>query len=785
MLKRFVIFRRLLQIAILFVLLISCDKVSNLSDKNQIEEVIIKDVFPEQVVLEKPSLIEGTITIPVKLGKYYFPIKVKLDFKTSHKSIRILGVDESGFIEFKEYSSIKSIFVVSESGLTKSYDIKLEILPSNEISEITSFLTGEVVTPAGTEIAEEGYSNPANSSVTLYLTNPHFPLVIKPLITVSKGAKIAGWSPGETITFLFPEETKKFKILSESGREEQWSVILKNAIPYDKTNSSELQTVYDKLNSPFISLNALSLNDSFQVDSISKSPFTKEITFFYNDEKRSFPADIQIDFKLKNQLSFSGTPPNKLLRFLSDTSTFSFNIIDVINGIYTDWRICVKPKSYNNILNSFSWDNYTNGDNLLGLDNARIDNSNKLITIPIIKNGSFPLTLNGIKISASNNISSNIPPSITFTSLEDYKYLSIETQGLSELWRISLLNNLSPPSNQAEIIDFKPGNTSFGYNISEAYIEPENSEIVILTDKYLQEEPLKFAPKITISQNAIIEGFTPGGLILLHHGVPFKLKVIAQNGEFKEWKIRLIIAPQIPNSDMELWREHPQYNTISTISPSDGSGWNSSNNPSSTGVFKTDGFNSLYAAKITTALSSINFADIIKVTSLASGNLFLGRFRYSTLAADVYNPSSMTMFGIPFLGVDIPIQMTFMYKYKRGSKLQRTTPKISSTTIPAFNPVEDLPGYDVGRAFIELWSDNRSQLTASGEILFDENKDIWTSGQINISNHNLLKKPGFITISFTASKNGELFTGAHGSYLIIDAVKLIYYIPGNRSIKIK
>ncbi|MEZ7954953.1 MAG: hypothetical protein QMB82_07360, partial [Bacteroidales bacterium] len=68
MLKRFVIFRRLLQIAILFVLLISCDKVSNLSDKNQIEEVIIKDVFPEQVVLEKPSLIEGTITIPVKLG---------------------------------------------------------------------------------------------------------------------------------------------------------------------------------------------------------------------------------------------------------------------------------------------------------------------------------------------------------------------------------------------------------------------------------------------------------------------------------------------------------------------------------------------------------------------------------------------------------------------------------------------------------------------------------------------------------------------------------------------
>ena len=156
---------------ILSVLLFSCDKVSNLSDSNQIEEVIIEDVLPAHVILDKPALTEGLITIPVKLGKYYFPIKVKLDFKTSHNGIKILGIDNDGYIEFQEYSSVKSVYVVSESGLTKSYDIKLDVLPSNEISEIISFYTGEIAGPVGTEISEEGYPNPTNSTVTLFLTS--------------------------------------------------------------------------------------------------------------------------------------------------------------------------------------------------------------------------------------------------------------------------------------------------------------------------------------------------------------------------------------------------------------------------------------------------------------------------------------------------------------------------------------------------------------------------------------------------------------------------------------
>ena len=55
---------------ILSVLLFSCDKVSNLSDSNQIEEVIIEEVLPSQVILENPKLTEEVITIPIKLGKY-------------------------------------------------------------------------------------------------------------------------------------------------------------------------------------------------------------------------------------------------------------------------------------------------------------------------------------------------------------------------------------------------------------------------------------------------------------------------------------------------------------------------------------------------------------------------------------------------------------------------------------------------------------------------------------------------------------------------------------------
>lgn len=785
MLKYSNIVKIVLQLMFLTSLLFSCDKVSKLSDLNQITEAEIISVSPGGVVLEKPLVNDGTISIPVKVGKYLFPIRIQLHLKSSGNNIKILGIDSDGFIDFRETSSIKIINIVSESGLTKSYDVKLDILPSNEISEITTLLIGKNNT-AGLPIAEEGYANPITSTVNIFTIRPEYPLTITPLITISSGAKIIGWNTGDKLTFSLHGETKLLKILSESGREEEWGIKMLDAINEKLANQEDRNAVIDKLNNPFTTFNAISTNEDVTVNSIFKSLTNKEITLYYNGILPPFGIGVKLEYVLKQYLTTAGIASDRIVNFSSSNTVVPLYIVDNVYGIYSTWNIILKPVSQMISVLGLSWSNCTSLDAQITPGKPIINSAEKRISIPILSNIKFPLTFEGVELSLSTNISANITSSISFSSFDVTNIFTLNKDGITEVWTIVLEDRLIPQSKEAEVLGFQIGNNSYSYNIFEGYIEPLTAEIILLADKFIDGVPLKIAPKINISQLAMLENITSGGIIQITPGKPYSFNVLAQNGTKRTWQIKLILAPQIPNGDFEIWGPHPQFSSISsTIHPSDGSGWNSSNNPSSMGVFRSEGNNSKYAATIKTSLSTINFADIIKVTSLASGNLFLGKFRYSTNAVDVYNPSSMTLYGIPFSIMDIPRQLTFVYKYKSGAKLVRTSPKTSSATIPAFNPVEELPGIDAGRAFVEFWSENRELLSAMGELIFDKDKESWTKAVIEILQTSKTTPPKFISAGFTASRLGEVFTGADGSTLEIDGLRLVYHIPSNKSIKIR
>lgn len=785
MLKYSNIVKIVLKLMILSSILFSCDKVSKLSDLNQITEAEIISVSPEGVVLEKPLVNDGTISIPVKVGKYLFPIRIKLQLKSTGNNIKILGIDSEGFIEFRETSSIKVINIVSESGLTKSYDVKLYILPSNEISEITTLLiTKNNIT--GFPVAEDGYANPITSTVNVFTTSPSYPITITPLITISSGAKIIGWNTGDKLTFSLGGETKTLKILSESGREEEWKIKMVDAVNEKLANQEDRDAVIDKLNNPFTIFKAYSTNEVLTIDSIVKSVTNRDIIFYYKGFLPSEGIGIKLEYGLKEYLTTAGIASERIVNFSSNTTVVPLYIVDNVYGIFSTWNIILKPASQMISVEGLSWSNCTSLDAQITPGKPIINTAEKKISIPILSNIKFPLTFEGVEISLLPNISANISSSISFSSFDGTYTFSLKKDGKTEVWRIVLEDRLIPLSKDAEVLDFQIGNCSYSYNICEGYIEPLTSEIILLADKYIDGVPLKIAPKIIISQFAKFENITTGGVIQITPGKPYSFSVLSQNGTKRTWQIKLILAPQIPNGDFEIWGQHPQFSSISsTIHPSDGSGWNSSNNPSSMGVFRSEGNNSQYAATIKTSLSTINFADIIKVTSLASGNLFLGKFRYSTNAVDVYNPSSMTLYGVPFSIMDIPRQLTFVYKYKSGAILVRTSPKTSSATIPAFNPVEELPGIDAGKAFVEFWNDNRELLNAKGELVFDKDKLSWTKAVIEISQTSKTTSPKFISVGFTASRLGEVFTGADGSTLEIDGLRLVYHIPSNKSIKIR
>lgn len=787
MIRKRNIITKAMQILIISALLLSCEKVSQLSDYNTIEEFSIENVSPGGVILQEPVLQENSIEIPVVVGKYLFPITIKPVINFKDDAVKVIGLDNDGKIEFESSTSVKSINIVSQSGMTRRYEIKLKILPSKESSEIIKF---KIIssTDNSLKIGQEGFADPTESKVTLFAINPSYPLSINPLIVLSEGAIIDNWTDGGFLTFSLQGETKKLNVLSESGRKEEWSISVKNAIS-EKNSSPEVKSsIYQRMNYPFHKIDAISEDDNLKIDTLTLIRDKRIIQLFYSTLNSAADISVKLNFQLNNYLTSAGVENNEVFNFSSNSETKSLFIIDNITGVYSEWSIILRPKSTYIEVNEFNWNSYSSQNGKITIGPAEIDKTFRTINIPILSLGEFPLLLNNTSLTTNNSINSDLPINLLFNSLDDIKSFSIVKNGVSETWKIKLENRFISLSNSALVLDFIAGKPSFSYTIDEVYIEPSQGEIVIISENFIENTSLKIIPIIKLSEGAVAEGIISGGVIEIKWGKPFLFKVRAEDGTTQPWSIIAIPAPQLPNSDLEDWWIHPQFNSItSTIYPSDGSGWNSSNNPNVLGVSRSSGYNSQYSAQISTTLSTINFADIIKVTSLTAGNLFLGKFRYSTLASDVYNPLSMIIKGIPFNLLFLPRELTFMYKYKTGDNLVRTPPKTSSTTIPAFNPIEYLSGSDFGEVKIEMWENDQTLLTASGTGLFTKDISEWTqySLEINANSINSSINTNYISVSFTSSVYGDKFTGADGSILVIDKIRLIYHIPGVGSIKVK
>ena len=767
--------------------LYSCEKVSQLSNNNTIVDFSIENVAPEGVVLKEPIINDNSIEIPVLVGKYLFPIKIKPVIGLDDKTAKILGIPDSGTLEFESYTSVKTINIVSQSGMTKRYEVKLTLLPTKESSDILSFKTTSD-SGSGLIIAKDGYPDPTKLSVTIFAINSSFPLTLKPEINISEGATISNWTDGELLTFTLQGETKKLNILSESGRQEEWTINIKNAIGENLANQAILSSISDRMHNPFSSLNVKSEKDNITIDTATILSDKRVIQLFYSNFDSQSDIAVKFEFDLNRYLTSTGFVENNKIILSSVTDTESFYVIDNITGIYSEWMVTLRPSATLFQLTEFSWGTFNSVNGDLRIGPAEINHQKRVICIPVLNEGKFPLKISNIKLSSEQPVISNIPEEYIFNSVKDELVFDASLNGINESWKVIFEERFKPLSENADVIQFETGKPSFSYTIDEVYIEPSTCEIVIISENFTENLSLKIAPTFQVSAGAKAEGIVSGGIIELEWGNPYQFKVKAEDGTTKSWQIKVIPAPQIPNADMEEWWSHPQFKTIkTTIYPSDGSGWDSSNNPNVTGVIRTPGYNSQYGAMIKTSLSTISFADIIKVTSLTAGNLFLGKFKYSTFAGDVYNPSSMLVKGIPYNGLNSPKQLKLMYKYKRGDLLVKTSPKTSSTTIPAFNKVENLNGYDSGEVIIEFWGNDNTQLTASGIGLFDHEQESWREFIIEITpaSANSLIKSKFISISFTSSIKGYEFTGADGSILEVDQLRLVYHKPGIGSLRVK
>lgn len=215
-------------------------------------------------------------------------------------------------------------------------------------------------------------------------------------------------------------------------------------------------------------------------------------------------------------------------------------------------------------------------------------------------------------------------------------------------------------------------------------------------------------------------------------------------------------APTIPNLNMDSWSQkgkvvlpYGEGETPYWITGNAGvTTFNESNTVSTTDAVAGK------AAKLQTVT--------VPVVGLAAGNLFVGDF-----VTDMGNPLNSTKWGKPFTGR--PRKLAGMFKY-----IQKTI-DVSKDN----RPEKGSP--DKGTAWIRLedWKGAVGLRPADAEILaysihyFDKNVTEYTRFEFDIK-YTSAKQPTHITICFSSSYLGDLYTGGVGSTLFIDNIELIY-----------
>lgn len=206
-------------------------------------------------------------------------------------------------------------------------------------------------------------------------------------------------------------------------------------------------------------------------------------------------------------------------------------------------------------------------------------------------------------------------------------------------------------------------------------------------------------------------------------------------------------------------------------------------NPSAFPTYQMDNGRSGKCLALTTR-STGEFGEMVK-KPMAAGSLFIGKFDILNAMQDALKS---TKFGTPF--VNIPRALKGYYKYAPGETFFEADSKGNLVEVPgrvdkfniyavffeAVKGMEMLDGYNV------LSADN-ANIVAVAEINDADRvaADKWTSFNIpfvyrdgkEIDPQKLIDGKYSITVVFSSSIDGDYFSGAPGSTLLIDEVSLV------------
>ncbi|MFR9521917.1 MAG: hypothetical protein SNI51_04260, partial [Rikenellaceae bacterium] len=217
---------------IIFIYLVSCTKIEDLSTDNSLKSFEVISHSPQSIIIGEVLISADSIYIPIEYGRYEFPLTLTTKVQAP-SGAHIYGLSDNEDIIFDSIDAEPLRFVVSaENGTSRNYYITLIETPlsdSAELFDVVSF--NEELLLNDVLIAGEG-----DNEKLILAIDTQYPLSVTPQFTIAETTtiesyRVAGsteWLPfnngNTTISFDNQESRIELYILSESGNTAIWNL---------------------------------------------------------------------------------------------------------------------------------------------------------------------------------------------------------------------------------------------------------------------------------------------------------------------------------------------------------------------------------------------------------------------------------------------------------------------------------------------------------------------------------------------------------------------------------
>ncbi|MFR9515249.1 MAG: PCMD domain-containing protein [Rikenellaceae bacterium] len=567
---------------IIFIYLVSCTKIEDLSTDNSLKSFEVISHSPQSIIIGEVLISADSIYIPIEYGRYEFPLT--LTTKVQEPSgAHIYGLSDNEDIIFDSIDAEPLRFVVSaENGTSRNYYITLIETPlsdSAELFDVVSF--NEELLLNDVLIAGEG-----DNEKLILAIDTQYPLSVTPQFTIAETTtiesyRVAGsteWLPfnngNTTISFDNQESRIELYILSESGNTAIW-------------NLGSLLLEFSDID-PTLQINYKELEASLSQQGVSVRSFaidfeTGEITMIIEESEEvttEFPLEVTLDIITNDWLTVIGESPSMCYTFNSWDDCFSFALLYSERLKATGWSLSIakyEPAEEPIEIESAEVSNFSCGsstvafiftyDHLtLSTDKPKPKIYDHTHEIHLYYSSYYKPSLSStslsewwaefdLDITLSNaeqqtqtlrwEATANESGKITQTEIDEVvsstKYISIDqTDGTSEVWSIILIDDDVVDSSECDILSFEIVSTTPNY-ISfndPAYTIDQGASTIYLNIGDYYNFPLTVVAAYDISLYASAE---PNTLTFEDEQSEESVTITAQDGTTKSYTIKLIV----------------------------------------------------------------------------------------------------------------------------------------------------------------------------------------------------------------------------------------------------